>query len=56
MRERLDSWLAALSDQDAKRQQPRPDGLSPEQLATGFGPEVHGLDETDPNYQTRTVI
>jgi hypothetical protein len=56
MRERLDSWLGALSDQDAKRQQPRPDGLSPEQLATGFGPEVHGLDETDPNYQTRTVI
>lgn len=29
--------------------------LSQELLATGFGPECH-LDETDPNYQTRTVI
>jgi len=25
-------------------------------LATGFGPEVHALDESDPNYQTRTVL
>lgn len=29
--------------------------LSQELLATGFGPECH-LDESDPNYQTRTVI
>ena len=28
---------------------------TPEHLATGFGPECH-LDETDPNYQTKTVI
>lgn len=32
--------------------------LSPELLATGFGPEVFSgeLDETDPQFQTRTVI
>ena len=27
----------------------------PDLMATGFGPECH-LDETDPNYQTKTVI
>ena len=30
--------------------------LSDELLATGFGPEVHALDESDPNHLTRTVI
>jgi len=30
--------------------------LSDELLATGFGPEVHDLDESDPNHLTRTVI
>lgn len=30
--------------------------LSDELLATGFGPEVHALDESDPNHFTRTVI
>lgn len=34
---------------------PTDTALSPELQATGFGPECH-LDETDPNYQTRTVI
>ena len=29
-------------------------GLTPELLATGWGPETH-LDETDPNFQTRTI-
>ena len=56
MRECLENWLTGLNEQDSKQQQPRPNGLSPELLATGFGPEVHGLDEADPNFQTRTVI
>ena len=30
--------------------------LSDELLATGWGPEVHALDESDPNHLTRTVI
>jgi len=29
--------------------------LSQELLATGFGPECHGLDESDPQFQTRTI-
>lgn len=56
MRECLEGWLSGLQEQDSKLQQPRSNGLSPELLATGFGPEVHGLDEADPNFQTRTVI
>lgn len=54
MRESLDSWLASLSDQDAKRQ-PAPPPPTAELLATGFGPECH-LDESDPNHATRTII
>ena len=61
-RESLDSWLASLgamdTERDAKRE-PLPqegEGLSEELLATGFGPEVHALDESDPNYATKTVI
>lgn len=30
--------------------------LSDELLATGWGPEVHALDESDPNHLTRIVI
>jgi len=45
-----------LESSDQQRQHPKADGLSPELLATGFGPEAHGLDESDPNYLTRTVI
>jgi len=30
--------------------------LSDKLLATGFGPEVHALDKSDPNHLTRTVI
>lgn len=61
MREALDSWLASLEAMDADRavkreQLPTTEGLSEELLATGFGPEVHALDESDPNYSTRTVI
>jgi hypothetical protein len=55
MRASLDAWLQELesSDQGVK---PKPiDGLSAEHIATGFGPEVHGLDESDPQFQTRMV-
>ena len=55
MRASLDSWLQELesSDQGVK---PKPiDGLSAEHIATGFGPEVHGLDDSDPQFQTRMV-
>jgi hypothetical protein len=61
----LDSWLESLAAADQEREAKRAGSdtsetvaepsLSDEVLATGFGPECH-LDETDPNYQTKTVI
>lgn len=61
-RESLDSWLASLEAMDKEREAKREphtqegEGLSDELLATGFGPEVHALDESDPNFATKTVI
>jgi len=56
----LREWLTAIEEADAVRKtasrEPQPDlPLSDELLATGWGPEIHVLDETDPNYQTRTI-
>lgn len=56
-REAYDSWIASLEAADAsKKSKPVAEGMSEELLATGFGPEVHALDESDPNFQTRTVL
>jgi len=59
-RESLDSWLASLEAMDKEREATREhlpqEGMSEELLATGFGPEVHALDESDPNFATKTVI
>jgi hypothetical protein len=55
----LDAWLQAVESADTERQEakaPAATGPSPEVLATGFGPEAHGLDDTDPNHNTRTII
>ena len=52
--DRLREWLANFEKQAAEAAVASLE-LSPEVLATGFGPECH-LDETDPNYNTRTVI
>jgi hypothetical protein len=51
----LRAWLSELEAADIQRK-----GASLEQdeallKATGFGPEQH-LEESDPNYQTRTVL
>lgn len=64
----LRSWLSSMEQMDAERvsgkvepltSEPLVEGsgsnLSQELLATGFGPECH-IDESDPNFQTRTVI
>ena len=54
----LDSWFASLSSADQQKPQSAKEtgsGLSAEALQTGFGPECH-LDESDPNFQTRTII
>ena len=51
----LRDWLTEIEEVDAKRAKPaEQQGLTPELLATGWGPEIH-LDETDPNFQTRAI-
>jgi len=52
----FDSWIASLAAADAERTSAAADGLSAEHVATGFGPECHGIDATDPNHNTRTII
>jgi hypothetical protein len=52
--DRFREWLATF-EQQALEPAPIAPELSPEVLATGFGPECH-LDETDPTHNTRTVI
>lgn len=58
-REAYDSWIASLEAADAERanrnNKVKEEGLSEELLATGFGPEVHALDESDPNHQTKMI-
>ncbi len=51
----LRAWLNEVEQQAEPKDQPQETPLSSEALATGFGPECH-IDETDPNYQTRTII
>ena len=58
-RQAFDSWVESVLADDAERASRKPqskEGLSDEYLATGFGPEAHGLDESDPQHQTRTII
>ena len=54
----LDSWFASLSLADQQKPQSTKEteqALPAEVLQTGFGPECH-FDESDPNFQTRTII
>ena len=53
--DRFREWLNSFEQQQPEPAPEPAPALSAEVLATGFGPECH-LDETDPNYQTRTVI
>ena len=51
--DRFREWLASF-EQQAPEPAPDASELSPDVMATGFGPECH-LDETDPNYNTRAI-
>ena len=51
--DRFREWLASF-EQQAPEPAPDASELSQDVMTTGFGPECH-LDETDPNYQTRTI-
>jgi len=53
--DRFRDWLNSFEQQKPEPTPAPAAELSAEVLATGFGPECH-LDETDPNYQTKTVI
>lgn len=53
MRATFDNWIADLAAADEARAQKKIEKQIDH--ATGFGPECH-LDESDPNYQTRTII
>ena len=50
----LRAWLTEIEEADAKRSQPaaKDEGLTPELLATGWGPETHDID----NDNTRMVV
>ena len=51
--DRFREWLNSFEQQAPELATTAPE-LSPDVMATGFGPECH-LDETDPNYNTRTI-
>jgi hypothetical protein len=54
-REALDSWLASLAAADNKKGAEAPE-IVLVQEESSFDPLCHGLDETDPNFHTRTVL
>lgn len=56
MRESLESWLASLEDMDAKRRGDVPALLGDAQVEGSFDPLAHSLDESDPQFNTKTVI
>ena len=56
MRESLESWLASLADMDAKRRGDVPAPLGDAQVEGSFDPLAHALDESDPQFNTKTVI
>ena len=56
MRESLDSWLSSLADMDAKRNGDVPAPVGDANVEGSFDPLAHGLDESDPQFNTKTVI
>jgi hypothetical protein len=56
MRESLESWLCSLADMDAKRKGDVPAPVGDANVEGSFDPLAHGLDESDPQFNTKTVI
>jgi hypothetical protein len=56
MRESLESWLSSLADMDAKRRGEVPEVLGDAQVEGSFDPLAHGLDESDPQFNTKMVV
>ena len=55
-REAFDSWIASLEAADAKRKGDTVEPVGDANVEGSFDPLVHKLDESDPQFQTRTVI
>ena len=55
MREALDTWLASLADMDAQRKAPTAEPVGDANVEGSWDPQAHSLDESDPQFQTRTI-
>jgi hypothetical protein len=53
MRASLESWLESLADMDAQKEAPKPAEVNLQQT---WDPLADGLDQSDPQFQTRSVI
>jgi len=52
----LRAWLTSLDAMDAERKAPVVQHVGDANVEGSFDPLAHGLDESDPQFQTRTVI
>lgn len=55
-RESFDSWIASLEAADAERKGVTTEPVGDANVEGSFDPLAHQLDESDPNYQTRTIV
>ena len=55
-REAFDSWIASLEAADAQRKGDTVKPVGDANVEGSFDPLAHKLDESDPQFQTRTVI
>ena len=55
MRASLESWLESLADMDAQKEKVA-GPVGDANVEGSWDPQAHGLDESDPQFQTRTVI
>ncbi len=56
MRASLDSWLDSLEAADAQRKGGAVEPVGDANVEGSFDPLAHQLDESDPNYATKTII
>jgi hypothetical protein len=55
MRASLDSWLESLADMDAQRKEKVAEPVGDANVEGSWDPQAHGLDESDPQFQTRMI-
>jgi hypothetical protein len=52
----FDAWIASLDAADAARGTAEVVSIGDANVEGSFDPLAHALDESDPNYNTRTII